>query len=114
MRTVFEVCTPIFICYYLNVRGLNTKVCELYLAVSDGEFDILALTETFLHGDVLSCELFLDSTSFIVEIINMMWCSSTEEEVLLLAMKNSLCYELLDTSAYDCQFSLIDCRALKN
>nr|CAI5831217.1 unnamed protein product [Callosobruchus analis] len=44
--------------YFQNVRGLNTKVNELYTAVLASDFDFIALAETWLCKDVLSSELF--------------------------------------------------------
>nr|CAI5846036.1 unnamed protein product [Callosobruchus analis] len=44
--------------YFQNVRGLNTKVNELYTAVLASDVDFIALAETWLCKDVLSSELF--------------------------------------------------------
>lgn len=46
--------------YYQNVRGLNTKIVNFYLYVCSHNFDIIVLTETWLHDGVLSSELFDD------------------------------------------------------
>jgi hypothetical protein len=40
------------------VRGLRTKTEQLILNTSDGNFDILALSETWLNIDILNSELF--------------------------------------------------------
>lgn len=45
-------------CNYKNVGGLNTKVDVLYNFLSDGENDIIYLTETWLTERVSSFELF--------------------------------------------------------
>jgi hypothetical protein len=45
--------------YYQNVRGLRTKTEQLIVKTSDGNFDVLAFSETWLNVDILSSELFL-------------------------------------------------------
>lgn len=42
------------------MRGLNSKINTFYNAVSMGEFDVLALTETWLDSHVNNGELFTD------------------------------------------------------
>ena len=44
--------------YYQNVRGLRSKTNDLYNAVCSVDFDILALTETWLSSGALNTELF--------------------------------------------------------
>ncbi|XP_055589580.1 uncharacterized protein LOC129741815 [Uranotaenia lowii] len=44
--------------YYQNVRGLRTKIEELFLAVSDSEYDVIVLTETWLNDEITSVQLF--------------------------------------------------------
>ncbi|XP_055589243.1 uncharacterized protein LOC129741528 [Uranotaenia lowii] len=44
--------------YYQNVRGLRTKIDELFLAVSDPEYDVIVLTETWLNDEITSVQLF--------------------------------------------------------
>lgn len=43
--------------YYQNVRGLRTKVNEFNMGVSESNFDILCLTETWLNNGFFSSEL---------------------------------------------------------
>jgi hypothetical protein len=45
--------------YYQNVRGLRTKTEQLIVKTSDGNFDVLAFSETWLNVDILNSELFL-------------------------------------------------------
>lgn len=45
-------------CYYQNVRGLNSKVDYFYSAISDSEFDLISIAETWLTEEVSSSELF--------------------------------------------------------
>ena len=44
--------------YYQNVRGLRTKCKELYLSTSASNFDVIALTETWLNPSFNDNELF--------------------------------------------------------
>lgn len=46
--------------YHQNVRGLNSKINEFRYQVNNTEYDIIALTETWLNCDVNSSELFND------------------------------------------------------
>lgn len=45
-------------CYYQNVRGLRSKMQQLFSSVSDCEFDLICLVETALSDDISSSELF--------------------------------------------------------
>ena len=45
-------------CYYQNVRGLNGKLREFVLNVDASEFDVIALTETWLRDSVFDAEIF--------------------------------------------------------
>ncbi|XP_053690851.1 uncharacterized protein LOC128739393 [Sabethes cyaneus] len=44
--------------YYENVRGLRTKIDDLFLAASDVEYDIIVFTETWLNEEINSAQLF--------------------------------------------------------
>ena len=44
--------------YYQNVRGLRTIIDELFVAVSDAEYDVIILTETWLNDEINSLQLF--------------------------------------------------------
>lgn len=46
--------------YYQNVRGLNTKIDMFFRTISECEYDVLGLTETWLNENVSSSELFND------------------------------------------------------
>lgn len=50
-----------FTAYLQNVRGLRTKVNDLYSSASSSEFDIIGLTETWLSADISSTEYFPNS-----------------------------------------------------
>ncbi|XP_058821303.1 uncharacterized protein LOC131683387 [Topomyia yanbarensis] len=47
--------------YYQNVRGLRTKIENLYLAALDGDYDIYVLTETWIDDRITSMQLFGNS-----------------------------------------------------
>ncbi|XP_053698888.1 uncharacterized protein LOC128745842 [Sabethes cyaneus] len=44
--------------YYHNVRGLRTKIDSFFLAVSEGDYDVIVLTETWLDDRIYSTQLF--------------------------------------------------------
>ena len=46
--------------YYQNVRGLRTKTNTLNLALSSSDYDIIALSETWLRDDICNSELTAD------------------------------------------------------
>ena len=46
------------IIFYQNVRGLRTRVNDVYLSSLAENYDIIALTETWLNSGINSCELF--------------------------------------------------------
>nr|CAH7746869.1 unnamed protein product [Callosobruchus chinensis] len=48
-------------CYFQNVRGLNTKISELYASVSPSEYDFVGMAEKWLSEHVLDSELFPES-----------------------------------------------------
>lgn len=47
--------------YYQNVRGLRTKIDDLYVATIDCSFDVIVLTETGLNDAINSVQLFGNS-----------------------------------------------------
>ncbi|XP_062710669.1 uncharacterized protein LOC134288803 [Aedes albopictus] len=44
--------------YFQNVRGLRTKINELFLAVDGSEYDVIVLVETNLDSTITSAQLF--------------------------------------------------------
>ncbi|XP_062703999.1 uncharacterized protein LOC134286403 [Aedes albopictus] len=44
--------------YYQNVRGLRTKIEDFFLTVSELDYDVIVLTETWLDDRVFSSQLF--------------------------------------------------------
>ncbi|KAH0808663.1 hypothetical protein GEV33_014128 [Tenebrio molitor] len=54
------------VCYYQNVRGLGTKTHNFYLStIAASHYNIIALTETWLHEGISDSELF-DLSTFTV------------------------------------------------
>ncbi|XP_055527863.1 uncharacterized protein LOC129720409 [Wyeomyia smithii] len=47
--------------YYQNTRGLRTKLDDVYLAVTENDYDVYVLTETWLDNRFNSQQLFGDS-----------------------------------------------------
>ncbi|XP_055522826.1 uncharacterized protein LOC129717005 [Wyeomyia smithii] len=47
--------------FYQNVRGLRTKIDDVYLAISENDYDVYVLTETWLDSRINSLQLFGDS-----------------------------------------------------
>lgn len=56
--TIGEMHSYRLIFYYQNVRGLRTESKDLYLATSAMNYDLIALTETWLTPQQLSNEYF--------------------------------------------------------
>lgn len=46
--------------YYQNVRGLRTKVLNFYNSLLNADYDLIILTETWLHSGIISSEVFDD------------------------------------------------------
>lgn len=44
--------------YYQNVRGLRTKIDSFFLAVTEADYDVIVLTETWLDDRIFSTQLF--------------------------------------------------------
>lgn len=56
-RTPARTCYGLRI-YYQNVRGLRTKIDSLFLAVTEADYDVIVLTETWLDDRIYSTQLF--------------------------------------------------------
>ena len=46
--------------YYQNVRGMRTKISEVYHSIQAESYEIIALTETWLNESFNSKEMFTD------------------------------------------------------
>lgn len=90
------------------MRGLNTKISVLNVAVSDCEYDIIALSETWLHGDVVNTELFPDNYVIYRKDRKFQEVHKEKGGGVLLAVKNFIKSEEKDTSVCNSQFPSID------
>jgi len=46
--------------FYQNVRGLRTRLLDLYTSVSSSSYDIIILTETWLNSNINNGEILDD------------------------------------------------------
>ena len=58
MQNICKTITITHRIFYQNVRGLNTKLSNLYLKRFGLEYDIVAMTETWLNSSVQNSEIF--------------------------------------------------------
>ncbi|KAJ8976799.1 hypothetical protein NQ317_004349 [Molorchus minor] len=101
------------LCYYQNVRGLNTKISTFFSSVSDCEFDIITLSETWLHKDVCSSELIPDSYHVHRKDRKFDVVNENRGGGVLIAVKNTIISESVDVQAIDLNFPLIDMLVVK-
>jgi hypothetical protein len=76
--------------YYQNVRGLRSKVLRFYNSICSSNIDIIGLTETWLSGDICTCELFPGSYSVLRSDRNFSACGVSKGGGVLLAVKSHL------------------------
>lgn len=95
-------------CSYQNVRGLNTKVDIFYNSVSQAEFDIIAISETYLHSDVLNSELFPPIYAAYRSDRRFNEINLSTGGGVLLALKSNIKAERLNLMLFDNNFPSID------
>lgn len=80
--------------YYQNVRGLRTKTCDFYIATSDCDYDVIALTETGLIPSISDCEIF-NLNDFVVNRCNRSVLNSKKESGggVLVAVRSNIMSE---------------------
>lgn len=100
-----------FVCYYQNVRGINSKVIDFYSAVSLGEFDVLCLTETWIGDRFESSELFPDSYQVFRRDRDFDRAGRSRGGGVLLALRNSIAVVQSVTGPF-ALVDLICCRCL--
>lgn len=76
--------------YYQNVRGLRTKIDDFYAAASDQEYDVIILTETWLHDAINSVQLFGHDYTVYRKDRNPDISGKSRGGGVLIAVKNSL------------------------
>lgn len=94
--------------YYQNVRGLNTKIDVFSPNVSDCEYHIIALSETWLKSDVISSELFPNHYEVYRSDRNFEQVGLTSGGGVLIAIDNTIKSEVIDTSQLVDRFPAID------
>lgn len=87
---------------YQNVRGLRTKIQSIYLNSCCKEFDIICITETWLHEDIADSELFHDD----YQIVRMdRDCDKTKKKIgggILVALKNEYVFNVKNEMSNMC------------
>lgn len=82
--------------YYQNVRGLNTKVSLFYRSASLGEYDVIILSETWLHQNVSNDELFMSKYSVYRKDRNFAGTNTSRGGGVLIAVESSILSTLVD------------------
>ena len=88
-----EECT--FVIAYQNVRGLNSKVVEFYnnVCITESEYDVVALTETWITDSVYDSELF-------PELFSIFRCRNRSDNIrgggVILAVKSKYSCSLIN------------------
>nr|XP_049463988.1 uncharacterized protein LOC125906927 [Anopheles coluzzii] len=98
-------------CYYQNVRGLRTKTKEFHLALSEADFDLIALTETWLVDNIPSALLFSNNFS-VYRCDRSLSGSSSRGGGVLLAVSNA--YESIKLPSRDLSLEYICVRVTCN
>lgn len=80
--------------YYQNVRGLRTKIVPLRLMLSSCDYDVLVLTETWVHDDIANEEISSDFSIFRCDR-NAMTSQHSRGGGVLIAVKRNLCCEVM-------------------
>lgn len=109
--------SPYFNCCYQNVRGLNSKIDKFYSSISECEFEVVALTETWIQQDVLNSELFPDNYTVYRSDRNLQLTNYHTGGGTLLACKNNIKSEILNLSIFDesCPATdIVGCKLLVN
>lgn len=84
-----------------------------YSSVSECEFDVIALTETWLHDDVSSSELFPAEYFVYRKDRNFNATHQSRGGGVLIALKSHILAEVIDVSYFDVNFTTIDLLACK-
>lgn len=90
------------------MRGLNTKVNQVYASVSSSEYDFIGFAETWLSDAVSDSELFPDSYSVIRKDRNFNRTNTTKGGGVLLAYKSDYVVQSIDLSIINQNFPFID------
>lgn len=74
--------------YYQNVRGLKSKTHELLQSVESNDYDIIAMTETWLREGIFNREMFDERYEVYRETVALKPLQSQMEEECALQLKN--------------------------
>lgn len=77
-------------CFYQNVRGLNTKLTEVYNNTLESEYDLVAITETWLKDSVSDSEIINNNYVLFRSDRKFNLCNKTKGGGVMLAVKNNL------------------------
>lgn len=77
-------------CFYQNVRGLNTKLTEFYNNTLQSEYDLVAITETWLKDGVSDNEVINNNYILFRSDRKFDLCNKTRGGGVLLAVKDNL------------------------
>ena len=102
---------------YQNVRGLNTKTHEFYKAVSSCDYDVVAITETWIQDGVCDSELFGDSYIVYRKDRDLNALNVSKGGGVLIGVKQNLISNKIDLSNLVTQLPAVDvvgCRMVIN
>lgn len=99
--------------YYQNVRGLNTKTHEFFNASSSSQYRLIALTETWLHEELKSTELFNDNFIVFRSDRNFSATNTKRGGGVLIAINKELSAVELNLSRICCEIQKIDIVGVK-
>lgn len=93
--------------FYQNVRGLRTKTTELLSSITNNDYDIIVLVETWLTPNIFDCEL-VDSRYVVFRYDRNPELSNKKlGGGVLIAVKNNLKTNQLNTSQIDSQIEMV-------
>lgn len=76
--------------FYQNTRGLKTKLNEFYLSLSENDFEIVCITETWLNSTIYDGELFDDRYLVYRSDRNLRSTDKSDGGGVLIAVKKTL------------------------
>ena len=84
--------------YYQNTRGLNSKLSSFYNSMAVGEYDIVALTETWLHPGVYDSEFSTQNYTIIRKDRDFLHTNKCRGGGVLIAVRSDLHYTEINLS----------------
>mgnify|MGYP005983473333 CR=1 FL=1 len=100
--------------YYQNVRGLNSKLTHFLNSVSSCDFDLIALSETWLHSGVFNSELFNSNYLVVRKDRDFLNTNKSRGGGVLIGIKSDLIFSEVDLSSTPfSNLHLVDILAVK-